>query len=218
MAYFVGAVIGGGVSAFAALINGESLADALWDGLDGAVVGALIAAYPQLAIIVSSYDLCAQFLDCLYAGYSVEQTFAVMGLAATAECLLPSTGGDLTDTLVDSTFGTVIDISSEVGKTMISDGNASYVDERSVTGRIVNCLICGGSAEIYSIKQEEQIVTAKWSYENGVLDITDLNNGTVTVDLENATITWRGDISTNAQDREVPFVTDSASLDLLKGE
>ncbi len=119
----IAALVGGGVGSTSALIRGEQGWNILWAGLDGAAQGALVAACPQLAAIVSSIELFSRFLKCIEAGYTFEETFAIMGLAVVGEVAIPSTGDVLTDAFVDATFGSAKDMSCEAGITAI--GNSS---------------------------------------------------------------------------------------------
>ena len=109
----VASIIGGGVSTIVALMHKSSFVDTVLAGLMGAGTGAIIAAYPQSAIYFTSADMIIRLFNCIDAGYTFEETVAIMGLSMFITYNFKSTGDDLVDKYVDMTFGTAKEVISE---------------------------------------------------------------------------------------------------------
>ena len=139
----VGAVIGAVVEAFVTLINGGTAGEVILSALEGAVVGAVVAAYPSVGIILAVYEIAEEFINCLYDGLSPGQTIAVVGTSIASHCVLPSTGDDMLDLVIDSTFGVSKEFLSEGGKILATSNQPEKPDEKAVTHAIFSVLATG---------------------------------------------------------------------------
>ena len=69
----------------------------------------------------------------IYSGYSFEETLAIMGLSALVELSFPETGDNLTDTLVDATFGTAKEVLSEAGIIIIGENSSGKLTVNNIS-------------------------------------------------------------------------------------
>ena len=130
----IGAIAGAFLSAVVSLINGDSWGDVLINTLWGAVSGAAVVLDPTLGIVLSGIGLLTKFVDCLYAGMSLNDIMLVMGLSTVCELGLPSTDDQFTDAVVDTTFNVAKSVMCETGVTLAEENsNKRNVNPSTVT-------------------------------------------------------------------------------------
>ena len=142
--FLFGALLGGGINVILALMNNQSVGEVWGAGIIGALFGGASAVYPELASLIIGYNLLDRLLDCLYSGYSFEETLAIMGISALSEIAFKDTGDDLADEFVDAVFGTAKELTAEAGIIVIGNNSNGELAVNNVATATSGRAVGGG--------------------------------------------------------------------------
>ena len=117
------AAIGAAAGAISTWITGGTGRDIAYAALDGAIEGIIIAVVPESVILFAGHQFIETMTACGNSGLDPIWCYTFAFAASAATFGLPSTGDDLTDIFVDTTFG--------MAETLIVDGSITAAQNAS---------------------------------------------------------------------------------------